>query len=287
MQKAVRDALIAFMAAMAEAQAEATREAQRAGIAHARANEPLTYRGRSRPSIARALISFSRCSISRPAPPRSRRRPGCRVKRSIGSRTIPRRRKGCSSSGAGKIGPHAYLEGWLRLPATSAVLAEPKARFSRLECSPRVTRSAHVALTNWLRVTRSGGLLSSRSPHPPMNWAGSRTKSSAPEHEGRRRLINATAPFRGLSFAAYQGHTARVLVFEVVRWTFMASNDTDVYDLSRGHRLRSVGPRPRCPRVGRSETFLNDQLNDRFAPIPVIPRRLGERVKSTRGDFQD
>jgi putative DNA-invertase from lambdoid prophage Rac len=33
MQKAVRDALIAFMAATAEAQAEATREAQRAGIA--------------------------------------------------------------------------------------------------------------------------------------------------------------------------------------------------------------------------------------------------------------
>jgi putative DNA-invertase from lambdoid prophage Rac len=36
MQKAVRDALIAFMAAMSEAQAEATKEAQRAGIAHAR-----------------------------------------------------------------------------------------------------------------------------------------------------------------------------------------------------------------------------------------------------------
>src|ERR1700758_104139 len=35
MQKAVRDALIAFMAATAEAQAEATREAQKAGIAHA------------------------------------------------------------------------------------------------------------------------------------------------------------------------------------------------------------------------------------------------------------
>lgn len=36
MEKAVRDALIAFMAATAEAQTEATREAQRAGIAHAR-----------------------------------------------------------------------------------------------------------------------------------------------------------------------------------------------------------------------------------------------------------
>ena len=38
MQRAVRDALIAFMAATAQAQAEATKEAQRAGIAHAKAN---------------------------------------------------------------------------------------------------------------------------------------------------------------------------------------------------------------------------------------------------------
>ena len=33
-----RDALIAFMAATAQAQAEATKETQRAGIAHAKAN---------------------------------------------------------------------------------------------------------------------------------------------------------------------------------------------------------------------------------------------------------
>ena len=47
MQQAVRDALIAFMAATAEAQAEATKEAQRAGIAHAHANDDGTkYRGR-------------------------------------------------------------------------------------------------------------------------------------------------------------------------------------------------------------------------------------------------
>ena len=37
MQKAVRDALIAFMAATAEAQAEATKQAQSAGIEHAKA----------------------------------------------------------------------------------------------------------------------------------------------------------------------------------------------------------------------------------------------------------
>ena len=44
MQKAVRDALIAFMAATAQAQAEATKEAQMAGIAHAKANTD-AYKG--------------------------------------------------------------------------------------------------------------------------------------------------------------------------------------------------------------------------------------------------
>ena len=47
MQQAVRDALIAFMAATAQSQAEVTKEAQKAGIAHAKANDDGTkYRGR-------------------------------------------------------------------------------------------------------------------------------------------------------------------------------------------------------------------------------------------------
>src|SRR5690242_13383896 len=47
MEQAVRDALIAFMAATAEAQSEATKEAQRAGILHAQANDDGTkFRGR-------------------------------------------------------------------------------------------------------------------------------------------------------------------------------------------------------------------------------------------------
>ena len=47
MQMAVRDALIAFMAASAQAQAEATKEAQLAGIAYAKANDDGTkFRGR-------------------------------------------------------------------------------------------------------------------------------------------------------------------------------------------------------------------------------------------------
>ena len=50
-QQAVRDALIAFMAATAEAQANATKEAQRAGIESAR-SDPRVYRGR-KPSYDR------------------------------------------------------------------------------------------------------------------------------------------------------------------------------------------------------------------------------------------
>ncbi|TPK80390.1 recombinase family protein [Mesorhizobium sp. B2-4-18] len=54
MQQAVRDALIAFMAATAQAQAEATKEAQRAGIEAARAQDD-RYRGR-KPSYDRAAL---------------------------------------------------------------------------------------------------------------------------------------------------------------------------------------------------------------------------------------
>ena len=47
MQQAIRDSLLAFMAAMSQAQAEVTKEAQKAGIAHALANDDGTkYRGR-------------------------------------------------------------------------------------------------------------------------------------------------------------------------------------------------------------------------------------------------
>jgi DNA invertase Pin-like site-specific DNA recombinase len=55
-QKAVRDALIAFMAATAQAQAEATKAAQRAGIEHAKANGD-GYRGR-KPSYNRDQLQI-------------------------------------------------------------------------------------------------------------------------------------------------------------------------------------------------------------------------------------
>lgn len=56
MQQAVRDALIGFMAALSQAQAEATKEAQRAGIDHARATAANTkYRGR-KPSYTRGQL---------------------------------------------------------------------------------------------------------------------------------------------------------------------------------------------------------------------------------------
>jgi putative DNA-invertase from lambdoid prophage Rac len=47
MQQAIRDSLLAFMAATAQSQAEVTKEAQKAGIAHALAHDDGTkYRGR-------------------------------------------------------------------------------------------------------------------------------------------------------------------------------------------------------------------------------------------------
>lgn len=52
MKQAVRDALIAFMAASAQAQAEAMKEAQRAGIERVKANGDRHYRGR-KPSYSR------------------------------------------------------------------------------------------------------------------------------------------------------------------------------------------------------------------------------------------
>ena len=54
MQLAVRDALIGFMAALSQAQAEANKEAQRAGIEHAKARDD-AYRGR-KPSFTREQL---------------------------------------------------------------------------------------------------------------------------------------------------------------------------------------------------------------------------------------
>jgi putative DNA-invertase from lambdoid prophage Rac len=56
MQQAVRDALIGFMAATAQAQAEATKAAQRAGIEHVKGREHGAYLGR-KPSYTRGQFS--------------------------------------------------------------------------------------------------------------------------------------------------------------------------------------------------------------------------------------
>ncbi|MGR4926827.1 recombinase family protein [Bradyrhizobium sp. CAR08] len=59
MQQAVRDALIAFMAATAQANAEAMKEAQRGGIALARSTEgEIKYRGR-KPSFSKEQFSIA------------------------------------------------------------------------------------------------------------------------------------------------------------------------------------------------------------------------------------
>ena len=63
MQQAVRDALIAFMAASAQAQAEATKEAQRAAITAAKAN-PNKYRGK-KPSYDRKALGVVVGMLSR------------------------------------------------------------------------------------------------------------------------------------------------------------------------------------------------------------------------------
>lgn len=65
MQQAVRDSLIAFMAALSQAQAEANKEAQIAGIAHAKANV-LNYLGR-KPSFTRGQLATVRDMLEREA----------------------------------------------------------------------------------------------------------------------------------------------------------------------------------------------------------------------------
>lgn len=66
MQQAVRDAMIAFMAASAQAQAEATKVAMRAGIDHARANNENAYRGR-KPSYTRTQMESVRDMLTQDA----------------------------------------------------------------------------------------------------------------------------------------------------------------------------------------------------------------------------
>lgn len=65
MQQAVRDALIAFMAASAQAQAEATKAAQIAGIEHARVQGD-RYKGR-KPSYTRSQLEAVRDMLAQEA----------------------------------------------------------------------------------------------------------------------------------------------------------------------------------------------------------------------------
>jgi putative DNA-invertase from lambdoid prophage Rac len=67
MEMAVRDSMIAFMAASAQAEAEATKEAQRAGIEHAKANGE-GYRGR-KPSYTREQLRMVQDMLGQAANP--------------------------------------------------------------------------------------------------------------------------------------------------------------------------------------------------------------------------
>ena len=62
MGKAIRDAMLSFMSAMAEAQAAASKEAQAAGIAHARAMTPAKYKGRKPSFTAEQLLEIGQLS---------------------------------------------------------------------------------------------------------------------------------------------------------------------------------------------------------------------------------
>jgi putative DNA-invertase from lambdoid prophage Rac len=66
MQKAVRDALIGFMAATAQAQAEATKAAQKAGIEHAKGKDEAKYLGR-KPSFTRRQFDQARTLLGQGA----------------------------------------------------------------------------------------------------------------------------------------------------------------------------------------------------------------------------
>ena len=62
MGKAVRDAMLSFMSAMAEAQAVAMKEAQAAEIAHAREAAPIKYKGRKPSFTAEQLMQIEQLS---------------------------------------------------------------------------------------------------------------------------------------------------------------------------------------------------------------------------------
>ena len=68
MQQAVRDSLIAFMAALSQAQAEAMKEARRAGIAHAKSlpDAKRKFRGR-KPSYNRAQFDATHAMLAQGA----------------------------------------------------------------------------------------------------------------------------------------------------------------------------------------------------------------------------
>jgi putative DNA-invertase from lambdoid prophage Rac len=68
MQCAVRDALISFLAATAQAQAEATKSAQRAGIDHKRNAAPQAYLGR-KPSYTRQQLDRILSALSSASAP--------------------------------------------------------------------------------------------------------------------------------------------------------------------------------------------------------------------------
>jgi putative DNA-invertase from lambdoid prophage Rac len=99
MQQAVRDALIAFMAATAQAQAEATKSAQRAGIDHRRRAQPSAYLGR-KPTYDRATFDRIRLALGSASPPSLS---AIATAEGLSKQTVFRLKHG-SSGGVGSVG---------------------------------------------------------------------------------------------------------------------------------------------------------------------------------------
>jgi putative DNA-invertase from lambdoid prophage Rac len=98
-KKAARDAMIAFMSATAQAQAESTNSAQKAGIAYAKYQPEVKYRGR-KPSYARAQFDIVRTMLDQHQSVSAIGRPPClRGKRSTESNGTRRQPRRCSRRG--------------------------------------------------------------------------------------------------------------------------------------------------------------------------------------------
>jgi hypothetical protein len=161
MQCAVRDELIAFMAATAQAHAEATKEAQRAGIAHAKANgDALTYKGR-KPSYSRKQFETAQAMLRK-------------------------------SSSIGEVASGPY---------SPDCLQRTLAHHLRGPCQQLISRSTEAAISPWLRPVPAGpvygacGRHDGRRSRGPSAWPFARLPCQHARRRSRARRERSPAPY--------------------------------------------------------------------------------------------